>query len=102
VAEATLRTLKRHVPSAVPGIAFLSGGQSPAEATQNLSLMNAAGPLPWALTFSYGRALQDTALKAWGGQSSGVAGGQKQLQLRAKLNGLAAGGTYKPAMETAA
>jgi fructose-bisphosphate aldolase, class I len=102
VAEATLRTLKRHVPSAVPGIAFLSGGQSPAEATLNLSLMNAAGPLPWALTFSYGRALQDTALKAWGGQSSGVAGGQKQLQLRAKLNGLAAGGTYKPAMETAA
>ena len=60
VAEATLRTLKRHVPSAVPGIAFLSGGQSPAEATLHLSLMNAAGSLPWALTFSYGRALQDT------------------------------------------
>jgi fructose-bisphosphate aldolase, class I len=102
VAEATVRTLKRHVPSAVPGIAFLSGGQSPAEATHHLSLMNAAGPLPWALTFSYGRALQDTALKAWGGKASGLEGGQKQLHLRAKLNGLAAGGAYKPNMETAA
>jgi fructose-bisphosphate aldolase class I len=100
VAEATLRTLKRHVPSAVPGIAFLSGGQSPAEATLHLSLMSAAGPLPWALTFSYGRALQDTALKAWGGSPSGFAGGQQQLLIRAKLNGLAAGGAYKPAMES--
>jgi fructose-bisphosphate aldolase class I len=100
VAEATVRTLKRHVPSAVPGIAFLSGGQSPAEATLHLSLMNAAGPLPWALTFSYGRALQDTALKAWGGAPSGLAGGQQQLSIRAKLNSLAAGGTYKPAMES--
>jgi fructose-bisphosphate aldolase, class I len=102
VAEATVRTLKRHVPSAVPGIAFLSGGQSPAEATHHLGLMNAAGPLPWALTFSYGRALQDAALKAWGGKASGFEGGQKQFQLRAKLNGLAAGGAYKPSMETAA
>ena len=58
VAEATVRTLKRQVPSAVPGIAFLSGGQSPTDATLHLSLMNAAGPLPWPLTFSYGRALQ--------------------------------------------
>jgi fructose-bisphosphate aldolase class I len=102
VAEATVRTLKRHVPSAVPGIAFLSGGQSPAEATLHLSLMNAAGPLPWALTFSYGRALQDNALKAWGGSPSGFAGGQQQLFIRAKLNGLAAGGAYKPAMESSA
>jgi fructose-bisphosphate aldolase, class I len=101
VAEATVRTLKRHVPSAVPGIAFLSGGQSPAEATLHLSLINSAGPLPWALTFSYGRALQDTALKAWNGSPTGVAGGQKQLFTRAKLNGLAAGGTYKSAMESA-
>ena len=62
-----MRVLKRHVPPAVPGIAFLSGGQSPTEATLHLSLMNRLGPLPWALTFSYGRALQDTALKAWGG-----------------------------------
>jgi fructose-bisphosphate aldolase class I len=102
VAEATIRTLKRHVPAAVPGIAFLSGGQSPTEATQHLSLMNAAGPLPWALTFSYGRALQDMALQAWGGTEAGFQGGQKQLYARAKLNGLAAAGTYKPGMETAA
>ena len=102
VAEATLRTLKRHVPAAVAGIAFLSGGQSPTEATLHLSLMNAAGGLPWPLTFSYGRALQDNALRAWGGTEAGFPGGQKQLYQRAKLNGLAAGGTYKPAMETAA
>ena len=102
VAEATVRTLKRHVPAAVPGIAFLSGGQSPTQATLHLSLMNALGPLPWALTFSYGRALQDTALRAWGGQSSGLPGGQKELFTRAKLNGLAAGGQYKSSMESAA
>jgi fructose-bisphosphate aldolase class I len=94
--------LKRHVPSAVPGIAFLSGGQSPSEATLHLSLMNAAGSLPWALTFSYGRALQDTSLRAWGGTPAGLAGGQQQLHLRAKLNGLAAAGAYKPAMESSA
>src|ERR1700738_1928053 len=64
VAQATVRTLKRHVPPAVAGIAFLSGGQSPSEATLHLSLMNGLGPLPWPLTFSYGRALQDNALKA--------------------------------------
>jgi fructose-bisphosphate aldolase class I len=102
VAEATVRTLKRHVPAAVPGIAFLSGGQSPVEATLHLSLMNAAGPLPWALTFSYGRALQDNALKAWGGTPAGFAGGQKQLFTRAKLNGLAAGGAYQASMESSA
>ena len=102
VAEATVRTLKRHVPSAVPGIAFLSGGQSPTEATLHLSLMNAGGPLPWPLTFSYGRALQDTSLRAWGGAAKGVAGGQQQLHLRAKLNGLAAAGKYQPAMESSA
>ncbi|HLN48530.1 MAG TPA: class I fructose-bisphosphate aldolase [Steroidobacteraceae bacterium] len=102
VAEATLRTLKRHVPSAVPGIAFLSGGQSPTEATLHLSLMNAAGPAPWALTFSYGRALQETALQAWSGSPAAFAAGQKALFTRAKLNGLAAGGTYKTSMESAA
>jgi len=101
-AEATLRTLKRHVPCAVPGIAFLSGGQSPTEATLHLSLMNAAGPAPWALTFSYGRALQETALSAWGGNPAAFAAGQKALFTRAKLNGLAAGGTYKTSMESAA
>jgi len=102
VAEATLRTLKRQVPSAVPGIAFLSGGQSPVEATLHLSLMNAAGPLPWGLTFSYGRALQEDALNAWGGKSAGFSGGQKALFVRAKLNGLAATGAYKGTMETSA
>jgi fructose-bisphosphate aldolase class I len=102
VAEATLRTLKRQVPSAVPGIAFLSGGQSPVEATLHLSLMNAAGPLPWGLTFSYGRALQEDALNAWGGKPAGFSGGQKALFVRAKLNGLAATGAYKGAMETSA
>jgi fructose-bisphosphate aldolase class I len=101
-AEATVRTLRRQVPSAVPGIAFLSGGQSPVEATLHLSLMNAAGPLPWALTFSYGRALQENALNAWGGKSSGYSGGQQALFTRAKLNGLAAVGAYKGSMESSA
>ncbi len=102
VAQATLRCLKRHVPPAVPGIAFLSGGQSSTEATLHLSLMNAMGPLPWALTFSYGRALQDDALKAWGGQAAKFDAGQKELAKRAKLNGLATTGQYKPAMESRA
>jgi fructose-bisphosphate aldolase class I len=102
IAEATVRTLKRQVPSAVPGIAFLSGGQSPTDATLHLSLMHAAGPLPWGLTFSYGRALQEDALSAWGGKESGFSGGQKALAIRAKLNGLAAVGEYKASMESAA
>jgi fructose-bisphosphate aldolase class I len=102
VAEATVRTQKRQVPSAVPGIAFLSGGQSPVEATLHLNLMNAAGPLPWALTFSYGRALQENALSAWGGKPSGFSVGQQALFLRAKLNGLAAVGAYKGSMESSA
>ena len=102
VAEATVRTLKRQVPSAVPGIAFLSGGQGPAEATLHLSLINAAGSLPWTLTFSYGRALQEDALSAWGGKTAGFSGGQQALFIRAKLNGLAATGTYKSSMESSA
>jgi fructose-bisphosphate aldolase class I len=102
VAEATLRTLKRQVPSAVPGIAFLSGGQGPTEATLHLSLMNAAGPLPWALTFSYGRALQEDALSAWAGKAASFAAGQHAFSVRAKLNGLAAGGKYKTSMEKSA
>ena len=102
VAEATLRVLKHHVPPAVPGIAFLSGGQSPAEATLHLSLMNQMGPLPWSLTFSYGRALQDTALKAWGGAVANFAAGQKEFARRAKLNGLATTGRYAAEMESQA
>jgi fructose-bisphosphate aldolase, class I len=102
IAEATVRTLKRQVPPAVPGIAFLSGGQTPVDATLHLNLMHAAGPLPWALTFSYGRALQEDALNAWAGKSSGFAGGQKALAKRAKLNGLAAVGEYSAALESSA
>ncbi len=102
VAEATIRCLKRHVPPAVPGIAFLSGGQSPEEATLHLSLMNQMGALPWNLTFSYGRALQDTALKGWGGSTAGFAAGQKELAKRARLNGLATLGRYQAALESQA
>jgi fructose-bisphosphate aldolase, class I len=101
VAEATVRCLKRHVPSAVPGIAFLSGGQSSAEATLHLSLMNKE-KLPWNLTFSYGRALQDTALKAWGGQAANFVAGQKEFAKRAKLNSLATTGKYSPDLESKA
>jgi fructose-bisphosphate aldolase class I len=101
VAEATMRVLKRTVPSAVPGIAFLSGGQSSEEATLHLSLMN-KNPLPWALTFSYGRALQDQALKAWGGTPANFVAGQKAFAKRAKLNGLATTGRYQSAMESQA
>ena len=99
VAEATLRVLKRYVPSAVPGIAFLSGGQSSAEATEHLSLMNQLGPLPWQLTFSYGRALQEDALKAWGGKPENFAAGQKAFFRRAKFNGLAQTGSYTAKLE---
>jgi fructose-bisphosphate aldolase class I len=102
VAEATVRTLKRHVPPAVAGIAFLSGGQSSAEATLHLSLMNRMAPLPWPLTFSYGRALQDTALKAWGGKPETFAAGQKEFARRARLNGLATTGRYSSEMESQA
>jgi fructose-bisphosphate aldolase class I len=101
VAEATVRCLKRHVPSAVPGIAFLSGGQSSAEATLHLSLMNKE-KLPWNLTFSYGRALQDTALKAWGGQTANFVAGQKEFAKRAKLNSLATTGKYSADLESKA
>jgi fructose-bisphosphate aldolase class I len=102
VAEATVRVLKRHVPAAVPGIAFLSGGQSPAEATLHLSLINQLGPLPWSLTFSYGRALQDEALKGWGGTAANFESGQKEFMRRAKLTALATTGRYASDMESKA
>jgi len=102
VAEATVRVLKRHVPPAVPGIAFLSGGQSPAEATLHLSLINQLGPLPWSITFSYGRALQDEALKAWGGAAANFTAGQKEFARRAKLTALATTGRYASDMESKA
>ena len=98
VAEATVRCLRRWVSAAVPGIAFLSGGQSTTEATLHLSLMNRE-PLPWKLTFSYGRALQDSALKAWGGKPANFEAGQREFMRRARLNGLAAKGAYTPDME---
>jgi fructose-bisphosphate aldolase, class I len=99
VAEATLRVLRRYVPSAVPGIAFLSGGQSAADATEHLNLMNQSGPLPWSLTFSYGRALQDEALKAWGGKPENFAAGQKAFARRARLTSLAQTGSYTAKLE---
>jgi fructose-bisphosphate aldolase class I len=102
VAEGTVRCLKRRVPSAVPGIAFLSGGQSEAEATLHLSLMNRPGGLPWQLSFSYGRALQQSTLDAWQGKAANVAAAQRVFLNRARLNGLARHGRYEPAMEQAA
>jgi len=102
VAEKTLMVLKRCVPAAVPGIAFLSGGQSSEDATAHLSLMNAAGPLPWKLTFSYGRALQADALKAWGGKAANVDAGRKAFAHRAQMNALAAEGKWAQSLEKAA
>jgi fructose-bisphosphate aldolase class I len=102
VAEKTVRCLKATVPSAVPGIAFLSGGQSDAVATEHLSLMNASGPLPWPLTFSYGRALQAAAIQAWGGKPENVAAGQRAFTHRAKMNSLAALGKWSQTLEKAA
>jgi fructose-bisphosphate aldolase, class I len=102
VAEMTVKCLKATVPSSVPGIAFLSGGQSDETATENLSLMNAMGGLPWALTFSYGRALQAAALSAWGGKTENVAAGQRAFTHRAKMNSLAALGKWDAKHEKAA
>jgi fructose-bisphosphate aldolase class I len=102
VAERTVKVLKRCVPPAVPGIAFLSGGQSEEDATAHLSLMNQLGPLPWRLSFSYGRALQAAALKAWRGRPDSVAAGQRAFTHRAKMNGAASLGKWTEQMEKAA
>jgi fructose-bisphosphate aldolase, class I len=102
VAERTIKVLRRCVPPAVPGVAFLSGGQSDEDATAHLSLMNQLGPLPWKLSFSYGRALQAAALKAWGGKSENVAAGQRAFTHRARMNGAAALGKWTEQMEKAA
>jgi fructose-bisphosphate aldolase class I len=99
VAEKTVRVLKRCVPSAVPGIAFLSGGQSDEEATAHLNAMNLMFDLPWALTFSYGRALQAAPQKAWAGKAENVARAQAAFAHRARMNGLAAQGQWKPELE---
>jgi fructose-bisphosphate aldolase class I len=102
VAEKTVRLLKACVPCAVPGIAFLSGGQSDEEATAHLDAMNRIGGLPWNLTFSYGRALQHAPQKAWAGKADNVAAGQRAFSHRARMNGLAALGQWKNEMEKAA
>jgi fructose-bisphosphate aldolase, class I len=99
VAEASLDEYYRHVPAAVPGIVFLSGGQTDEDATAHLNAMNARGPHPWQLSFSYGRALQAPALKAWGGKEENVEAGRRAYYHRAKMNGAARTGVYAPEME---
>ena len=99
IAEKTVRMLKACVPAAVPGIAFLSGGQGDEEATANLDAMNRLGDLPWRLTFSYGRALQAAPQKAWSGKAENVAAAQAAFSHRAKMNGLATAGEWSPSME---
>jgi fructose-bisphosphate aldolase, class I len=99
VAEKTVRLLKACVPAAVPGIAFLSGGQSDEEATAHLNAINKIGGLPWKVTFSYGRALQAAPQKAWSGKPENVAAGQRAFSHRAHMNGLASTGKWTPDLE---
>ena len=99
VAEATLECFYRHVPAALPGIVFLSGGQSDEDATAHLNEMNRLGPHPWQLSFSYGRALQAPALKAWAGRAENVEAAQRAYYHRARMNGAARTGMYAPEME---
>ncbi len=99
VAEKTIKVLKACVPSAVPGIAYLSGGQSDELATAHLSRMNEIGDFPWKMTFSYGRALQAAPQKAWGGKSENVAAAQRAFLHRARMNGLASKGEWKTDLE---
>ena len=102
VAERTLQVLRRNVPASVPGVAFLSGGQSPEQATAHLNAMNQIGGAPWQLTFSYARALQDAAIKTWKGEASNKEAAQQAFSHRAKLVSLARRGEYKSDMEEAA
>jgi fructose-bisphosphate aldolase class I len=102
VAKRTLRTLQSHVPAAVPGIAFLSGGQSDEEATAHLSAMNRIGGFPWRLTFSYGRALQNPALSLWKGRPENVRAAQAAFAHRAHMNALASLGQWRPDLDLAA
>jgi len=101
VATGTVRVLRRCVPAAVPGVFFLSGGQTPADATAHLDAINRLGPQPWALSFSYGRALQDPVLKAWQGRAANVRSAQDALLERARLNSAAREGRYDASMEGA-
>jgi fructose-bisphosphate aldolase class I len=102
IAGATLRTLHAHVPEEVPGIVFLSGGMTDEEATSRLNEINRLGGAPWEISFSYGRALQQGPLKAWGGNASNVEAAQAALAHRARMNGLARSGEWSPAMEESA
>ncbi|ESY90958.1 fructose-bisphosphate aldolase class I [Mesorhizobium australicum] len=102
VAEKTIKLFRETVPAAVPGIAFLSGGQEDEEATANLNAINAIGQHPWKLTFSYGRALQAAPQKAWSGKPSNIAAGQAAFTHRAHMNHLAALGKWKASLEQAA
>jgi fructose-bisphosphate aldolase class I len=102
IARRTVDTLRAYVPAAVPGIAFLSGGQSDEEATANLSAMNQIPNLPWALTFSYGRALQTSALVTWNGEDENVPAAQRAFTHRARMNALAATGDWRPDLDLAA
>jgi fructose-bisphosphate aldolase, class I len=99
VAERTVRVLKRTVPAAAPGVVFLSGGQSDEAATAHLNAMASMKGLPWPLTFSYSRALQNPALKTWKGQAGNLAAAQKAFHHRAQMNGLAAQGKWRPELE---
>ncbi len=101
IAEATIRCFEETVPAAIPGIVFLSGGQSDTEATANLDAINKRGPHPWSFSFSYGRALQAPALAAWKGLDANIAAGQAAYGKRARLNGAAAEGKYDNSMESA-
>jgi fructose-bisphosphate aldolase, class I len=101
IAEVTIGCLRRHVPAAVPGIVFLSGGQSEEDATSRLNALNVRGPQPWALSFSYGRALQASALAAWKGEDANVSAAQHAFAHRARLNGAARSGSYEPETEAA-
>jgi fructose-bisphosphate aldolase class I len=99
VAEKTVRVLKACVPAAVPGIAFLSGGQSDEEATAHLDAMNRIGDLPWRVTFSYGRALQHAPQSIWSGRPENVAAAQRAFSHRARMNGLATLGQWNADLE---
>jgi fructose-bisphosphate aldolase class I len=99
VAERTLRVLKRTVPASQPGVVFLSGGQSDVAATAHLNAMAAMKGLPWPLTFSYSRALQNPALNAWKGQDANIGAAQRAFHHRAQMNGFAAQGKWKPELE---
>jgi fructose-bisphosphate aldolase class I len=104
VAEWTIKCFREAVPAAVPGIVFLSGGQTDQQASQNLNAINSlsgpnGGEQPWVLSFSYGRALQAPALAAWGGSAESVEAGQAQLALRARANSAAVAGRYSAELE---